>query len=46
MDGSTAEASGAILRGPDRDRPAPHGVPGLVRAVSAAAPDAVALVDA
>ncbi|MEU3420818.1 amino acid adenylation domain-containing protein [Streptomyces murinus] len=46
MDGSTADASGAILRGPDRDRPAPHGVPGLVRAVSAAAPDAVALVDA
>ncbi|MER6329687.1 amino acid adenylation domain-containing protein [Streptomyces sp. NPDC001034] len=45
MDGSTADASGAILRGPDRDHPAPSGVPGLVRAVSAAAPDAVALVD-
>ncbi|MEW2619317.1 amino acid adenylation domain-containing protein [Streptomyces sp. NPDC048106] len=45
MDGSTADASGAILRGPDRDRPAPRGVPGLVRAVSTATPDAVALVD-
>ncbi|MGW3173942.1 amino acid adenylation domain-containing protein [Streptomyces sp. NPDC001153] len=45
MDGSTADVSGAILRGPDRDRPAPFGVPGLVRAVSTATPDAVALVD-
>ncbi|MFJ4565442.1 amino acid adenylation domain-containing protein [Streptomyces caelestis] len=45
MDGTTAEVKGAILRGPDRDRPAPFGVPGLVRGVSTATPDAVALAD-
>ncbi|MEU9851944.1 amino acid adenylation domain-containing protein [Streptomyces sp. NPDC047974] len=45
MAGSTSAARGAILRGPVRDRPAPSGVPGLIRDVSTARPDAVALVD-
>ncbi|MFJ5631809.1 amino acid adenylation domain-containing protein [Streptomyces goshikiensis] len=45
MPGSTPDGNGAILRGPVKDHPAPSGVAGLVREISTATPEAVALVD-
>ncbi|GAA3784133.1 non-ribosomal peptide synthetase [Streptomyces phyllanthi] len=45
MDDSTSDANGAILRGPDRECSAPSGVPGLIRDVSTATPESIALVD-
>ncbi|MBT2365568.1 amino acid adenylation domain-containing protein [Streptomyces sp. ISL-10] len=45
MDGSTPDPGDAILQGPEVERCAPHGLPGLVREIARTSPDTIALVD-